>query len=263
MEQEKHGFTKEEVYNLLEEIKRTNKENRINQENADYATLNAVFKDRDGRRAVEDYLSLFEKNKKASLEKQKHERILKERKDFRRSIIFKGIIACAIVVVITGFNIKHKNEKVPTISEEEVVMNLDGDYNGQGIQIFHNGKNWKEVDGKQEIVYEEMALDLSKLSENNRKFALYDITRELKIGDIFVDEHKSAQNFRDVNKIIKELSSLVGKNDTNYLNVNDLNEVVVRYGYTNYSQFAKDCQRQIDLYNSIRESETIIKGAGK
>ena len=40
-------------------------------------------------------------------------------------------------------------------------------------------------------------------------------------------------------------------------------DVVVRYGYTNYQDFAKDCQSKIELYQSIIESETTSKGVNQ
>ena len=176
--------------------------------------------------------------------------------------IVAGILVVATVVAGTVYLNKNLG-KIETRPSDEVSIEPDGVYTNQGVQIFYSDKNWKEENGKQVMIPEEMALDLSKLNEINRKFALYDITKELKIGSALVEEFKSKENVSNVNKIVRELSKLVGKTDTNYLNVEDLNDVVIRYGYTNYTEFARACQSQLDLYNSIEESEEVSKGVGK
>ena len=235
-------------------------------ENQEYRDIDRVFKERDAMRALEEmgyneeYLDRLKNSRKASLEKSEKERIVKkEKRDFATKIVATILITATIVAVGT-----HMSKKpVDTYPSDSIIIESEGIYNGQGIQIFHSDKNWDIIDGKQVMIPEEMAMDLSKLSEINRKYALYDITKELKIGSILVNDFKSKENVKNVDKIVRELSKLVGKTDTNYLNVEDLNDVVIRYGYTNYSEFSKACQSQLDHYNSIEESEEISKGVGK
>ncbi len=230
--------------------------------------LEKVFRERDGMKAINyeyspERLQKLNESRLRSLEKRELERRKRQQERDKTIRLIAGIVAAANIVLVGTVHLtKVGGLKKPKDTGNQIIEN-DGPYNGQGKAIFSNGKNWTTVNGKDELLTYEVAKDLSSLSEINRKFALFEITDELQIGSIWVDENILAKNKQTVDNIVKDLSALVGKTDTNYLNVDDLNDVVVRYGYTNYQDFAKDCQSKIELYQSIIESETTSKGVNQ
>lgn len=234
----------------------------IVRENQEQREREQILREGMGMRAIkeisqEDYLK-YQEAKRRSLEKRERERI---KKNIKLQRTLAGVFAAAHLVLIGTLHLNKFSGRIDTLPESQVQIDYDGVYHNQGIQIYHNEKNWKEVNDKQVMIPEEIAKDLSLLSEINRKYALYDITHEMKVGSILIDDFKSTENYNNLKVIVKELSKLVGKTDTNFTNVETFNEVVVRYGYVNYQAFAKACSEQIEILNSAEND--VIKGVNK
>lgn len=227
--------------------------------------LEKIFKERDGMNAVntaytDERLEKLNESKIKSLQRKELARRKKQKEVDDTIRLIAGLLAAANIVLVGAIHSNRYGGLQKPENAGHTIIESDGPYNGQGRKIFASNKNWTKVDGKDELLTYEVAKDLSTLNEINRKFALFEISDELQIGSIWVDEHTSTKNKNTMDGIVKDLSLLVGKTDTNYLNVDDLLDVIIRYGYTNYSEFAKDCQSKIELYQSILESETIAKG---
>lgn len=212
--------------------------------------LERLFKERDVMTIVnEDRWAQFEENKRRSLENREINRRIKYKKQMEINRLIAGMLAaCAITLGVV--HVSNKRARVETSPISQVELTESNTYTNQGRLIYHSDKNWVyDKDGNQNMDTLEVAKDLSLLSEVNRKYALYEITDEMKLGSILVDDYEHQKNMRDVKSVIKELSKLVGKTDTNYLNVEDLTDVFVRYGFRNYNEFAKACEEEISLLN--------------
>lgn len=212
--------------------------------------LERLFKERDVMTIVnEDRWMQFEENKRRSLEKREFERRIKYKKKMEINRLVAGMLAaCAITLGVV--HVSNKKARVETSPISQVELTESNIYTNQGRLIYHSDKNWVyDKDGNQNMDTLEVAKDLSLLSEVNRKYALYEITDEMKIGSILVDDYEHQKNVRNIKSVIKELSKLVGKTDTNYLNVEDLTDVFVRYGFRNYNEFAKSCEEEISVLN--------------
>ncbi len=218
-----------------------------------------IFQERDGMRAVNGKIDeatrrQYEENKLNSLKRREIER---KARQHRNDIIIRKVAAiCLAASIIIGVPIHIKNaDKVKTTDSTQVAIDYTGKYTDQGKQIYHDEKNWYIENNKQTINASEVAKDLSLLSEANRKYALYDITEEMDYTSVWLDDFKSAENKKNLDRIVDELGKLVGRSDTNYTNVEGINDVIIRYGYKNYNEFAKACKDQIELWNSIIETE--------
>lgn len=223
--------------------------------------MESLFRERDVMRYVtinEENRRQFEENKRRSLEDKRIERKIKNKQKLETNRLIAGILAACTISL--GVAVASKNQgRVETNPISQIELIESESYTNQGSLIYHSEKNWKyDKDGKQSMITEEVAKDLSLLSEVNRKYALYEITDEMKIGSIWVDDFDHQRNIRNIEYVIKDLSKLVGETDTNYLNVDGLNDVVIRYGYRNYSEFAKGCEEEINRLN-----ESVSRGSVK
>lgn len=232
----------------------------------EFEDIERIFKEREGMNAINDFTSSrasqYELNKRKSLEKRESIRRKTQKRHDEIIRLLAGITAAATIMTVGIIHINKHTGKVDTLPESQIQIDYTGHYTNQGKLIYHNEKNWHLNNGKESINTTEVAKDLSLLDEVNRKYALYDITEEMNYGSILVDEVKSKENKRNLDQIVVELGKLVGRIDTNYTNVEGINDVLIRYGFQNYSEFKKACKEQIDLLNSV-VNEDELKGERK